>query len=759
MKSMNFNEAVTEDFVRITDPNTIVGKGSMMPHNAANSGPRKDMHSVQVEHIYPLLDPEVAYHQTGRENRFAQFSSAYQKNEMDYYVVAKIRKFSFEIDPKYDHYFMIVQKRDGSYHVIERKCYEHVTESYGFLYNNKNIDIAQPGQVIPADTTIKKSLAFDDFDNRQDGVNAQVIYQSTEKSKEDAIEIRKGFAPRLASPEICPITIMVNDNDVPLNLYGDRTFYHSFANVGQPLKNSIVCGLRKERKDQALYSLSVDRMMDITMSDTKYLVLLHDPVIVDIDIYCNNPTLLDKFYNAQLKFYYEEKLRFARELIELLKPLKEEQHAKFSPELQKLYYVNESLLSGKQYTSDKVFSNVIIEITVLGVNPLEEGDKLANRYGGKGCISRIVPDELMPLMPNGKRADIRLNTSGVPNRENAGQLFEQSINMRAEQLVEYIVQRNVKPIDALQMIADFLSIVSPKMASKYEDVLLEVYDIEGNMDLYSTMPGYDNAIMEARVQGLLSSIIEDGIIMTVVEPITETMSLKILRELDNMFRFFRQDHAEVKIKDSNGNYRPLQTRKPISMGYQYIYRLKQYAKEKFSVTSLCSTNLKNEPAKSSDKKSFKVIHSSTPIRFGEMETSDLGHLGFEHVITNLMLNSASPHGRRLAKQLLTGDPYDIDIKLDDIAKNRGVEGLNAYLVTMGLELKFVKKRRVAKHEILFRGIEFKVADIRRAIEFDVQGVPMIGYVDKVFKAAESKITFEGITFNDIEEENKEQTDL
>ena len=83
-----------------------------------------------------------------------------------------------------------------------------------------------------------------------------------------------------------------------------------------------------------------------------------------------------------------------------------------------------------------------------------------------------------------------------------------------------------------------------------------------------------------------------------------------------------------------------------------------------------------------------------------MESGDLAHLGVENVIINLMLHSTSPHGRRLAEELLTGDPFDIDIKLDDMSKNRSVEILNAYFLTMGLELDFRKIPKKKKKALL-----------------------------------------------------------
>ena len=88
-----------------------------------------------------------------------------------------------------------------------------------------------------------------------------------------------------------------------------------------------------------------------------------------------------------------------------------------------------------------------------------------------------------------------------------------------------------------------------------------------------------------------------------------------------------------------------------------------------------------------------------------METGDLAHIGMENVIINLMLTSVSPHGRRLMERLLTDDPFDINVKIDDEATNRGAEILNTYLFTMGLRLKFIKKKKELK--ALFKRKLFK----------------------------------------------------
>jgi len=62
------------------------------------------------------------------------------------------------------------------------------------------------------------------------------------------------------------------------------------------------------------------------------------------------------------------------------------------------------------------------------------GDKMAGRHGNKGVISRILPEEDMPYMPDGTPIDIMLNPLGVPSRMNIGQLLELHLGMAARQL-------------------------------------------------------------------------------------------------------------------------------------------------------------------------------------------------------------------------------------------------------------------------------------------------------------------------------------
>ena len=72
----------------------------------------------------------------------------------------------------------------------------------------------------------------------------------------------------------------------------------------------------------------------------------------------------------------------------------------------------------------------------------------------------------------------------------------------------------------------------------------------------------------------------------------------------------------VPVFDSMGNPKYVPSRRPVVCGYVYYYRLKQYGKEKFSVTSLSATNIKNENSRNKSSKVYKARYSRTPIRFG-----------------------------------------------------------------------------------------------------------------------------------------------
>jgi DNA-directed RNA polymerase subunit beta len=69
-------------------------------------------------------------------------------------------------------------------------------------------------------------------------------------------------------------------------------------------------------------------------------------------------------------------------------------------------------------------ANMVVRVYIAQKRKIQVGDKMAGRHGNKGIISRILPKEDMPYMPDGTPVDIVLNPLGVPSRMNVGQVFE-----------------------------------------------------------------------------------------------------------------------------------------------------------------------------------------------------------------------------------------------------------------------------------------------------------------------------------------------
>ena len=79
-------------------------------------------------------------------------------------------------------------------------------------------------------------------------------------------------------------------------------------------------------------------------------------------------------------------------------------------------------------------ANMVVRVYVAQKRKIQVGDKMAGRHGNKGIISRILPREDMPYLPDGSPVDIVLNPLGVPSRMNVGQVFECLLGWAGEHL-------------------------------------------------------------------------------------------------------------------------------------------------------------------------------------------------------------------------------------------------------------------------------------------------------------------------------------
>ena len=696
MAGLDFSDKVSKSSEKLESMEQMLGKGLLQPFSNLNAGSRKIMHSTHRDHIFPLISGEKAIIETGYEIRFGDYSSSVTKTDHTYTVVGKISKYSFS--PNHHYWLILADHENKVLDVQERISYHYITESYGYLYNNDYMDSLDIGDIVPKDTVLQKSLAFDEYNNRKDGVNFNVIYMALDDNMEDSMIFSDKAASRLTSPLIKPVQIMINNNDVPLNIYGNSNDnYKIIPDIGEEIKDANLIAMRKEKKEESYFAQSVENLRSINMSDSVKQIKGR---VIDIDIYCNNPEILDSLYYRQLKMYYDELQRSSQEIVTTIMPFTSQGY-KFTYDLEKLFGNAKQVMNHYQYIDKKTFSNIILNITVLDEIPMNAGDKASNRYGGKGVISSIWPQEFMPRYktPLGEYeyVDVIFNSSTMINRENVGQNFELSLTHIGNEIVYKIQKEKLSLEESYKMVLDYITICSPDQAKYLEETV--------------------SKLSRDELMFFMESIIESGSIHLSIKPISDTMTIDKLAQLYDKFPWVKQNTIEVALRSSDGKtVRHIPARRNMVMGKQYIFRLKQFAEEKFSATSLSSTNLRNENIKSKAKKVATSLYSNTPIRFGNMETNNFMHMGAEYVIANLMIHSISPQARRLTEQLYTCDPFVIDIKLNSDSKNRSAEIANTYLKTIGRRLVFEKRKKHIE-KITISPITFFEDPVKEAITF------------------------------------------
>ena len=78
--------------------------------------------------------------------------------------------------------------------------------------------------------------------------------------------------------------------------------------------------------------------------------------------------------------------------------------------------------------------NKSVRVYIAQKRKISVGDKMAGRHGNKGVVSRVLPVEDMPFLPNGRPLDIVLNPLGVPSRMNIGQVLELHLSLASKVL-------------------------------------------------------------------------------------------------------------------------------------------------------------------------------------------------------------------------------------------------------------------------------------------------------------------------------------
>jgi hypothetical protein len=299
------------------------------------------------------------------------------------------------------------------------------------------------------------------------------------------------------------------------------------------------------------------------------------------------------------------------------------------------------------------FDGVVIRFTIAKRSELRPGSKITNRFGGKGVISEIRPDALMPKGADGVPVELVVNSLGVNNRMNWAQLYESELNFMADSLAAEMAGMETEP--ALERLLGFYAIVSPQyhewLTTQIErSTLLEMTEEirSGAAPIFVHQPPFfGNA-------GL--GVMADAYIYTGVVPI----------------EFEGIESAMVR-------------------GTNYYMKLRHEPSGKFSARSARHLSIRSVPARNSRGVRTGVEHhSTTPIRLGEQELQNLLIANKPEELKRMLRIYATDDVSRegaITELLTRADPLsDARVEARGTGITRPAAGLMALMESIGLRI-------------------------------------------------------------------------
>lgn len=633
------------------------------------SSNRAIMLASHLKQFKTLKNKETPRLRTNFEDVVGKGSSYIKIAKEDMEVVGKIEKFEFA--PGAIYFLFLYSEKEGKYYLEVKRPGVEQTERFGFHIDNTYMDKLKVGDRVKKGDTLWKSNSYDEDDLYGFGVNARCVWLIDNWTIEDSIKLRKGFTEKFTSYEEETVRVSLNDNEYFRNLYGDDESYCGFPEIGDRIKDNILAATSKRINSQILYDMKKSNLKSISSLDDRiyYARSNHNGRVVDIDIYCNKEPedIPETDQNAQLIKYLVNNRRFYQEVYDMCKKIiesGEEYHDDIGFWFKRAYAILNPNIGIRD--NNNAFSNMVIDFKVEREDGVYIGNKFTGRYGNKGVISCIVDDEDMPFDENGRPVDIVFNALGIINRLITMPLFEVAFNSNADQIAALILAQESR--------------------EERERLLFKFMSFFNDRGMYDKLVVYYNGLTDEEKDDFYEDIRKYGIFIS-IPPLWEDEPL-----YDRLRRMYREI-PELKPKQEmyiRKFGRVFKMMRQLVVGEQYIIKLKQSSKKGFSARSMGFVNMRGLPDKTERMKNNLQAYSTTPIKNGIDDTTNMS-IGVDpnEIAKMHLFYRNSIIGRREMSKLLTDDPLNFeDFELKSTYTNRNVEILDAYLMCCGKGLSF-----------------------------------------------------------------------
>ena len=465
------------------------------------SGNRSQMWSTQIEQHVPLISPEVQNMATSFEKAYGKYCDSYAVAQADFKVIAVIPKF-LNIS-RFIYIYVVQNMLTKVYDIIEVKHYACLSEDRGYLRPYTKGDTYKAGDVIKKGTTIYRSNSHDEYGNYRYGVNPKCTYISLPEVEEDGIMIRAGYRENFSFYDMRKTPISLNKNQVLLSLYGGNDLYKTFPDIGECVKDGILC-VKRSINYTNIAAECTDNMLRTILSTDE--VVKGGGIVGDIDIWIND---VDEFENSgnksQIYKYYCACKDYYTKVKNVLEPIiNSKKDVQYTNKLRWHYehardYVDRDVI---YMNNNNSIEFAYIEIFTYEKKYATDGYKVTDRFGSKGVITYVCPDEYMPRDEYGNVADLVLSPPGTIARANPGQEYEEEYNFIANEVGKRITAFT-NMADKEKLLLDFIMTVNESEGICLKDFLNKA-TIEEKMNCFDDIARYGMNLVKEPFDGIIS---------------------------------------------------------------------------------------------------------------------------------------------------------------------------------------------------------------------------------------------------------------
>lgn len=290
------------------------------------------------------------------------------------------------------------------------------------------------------------------------------------------------------------------------------------------------------------------------------LMLNHHLFVTDVEVYVNNYNKTIPQYVAWVediqKKQIEEQTKIQNIVFERL------------PKSQAIQFIRNHNLD--KFSNDENYkikgeeiNGIFVQMSAIYLRNIEVGDKIGNRHGNKGVISKILPHEEMPQLEDGRHVDICINPLGIISRMNVGQVFEANLAMSLNDLKQDLKKKVIDKLDQNEI-------------KKYLFDYIKIID-NTNEKWYSNQ--FEEQLRQIEID---EKFIEQ---LSLIQPPFESSNLEmILKAME-----YTKTKAEYKIFDPSLQQHLLNS---ICVGFIYFFRMVHIAEHKLAARGIAMYNRK-----------------------------------------------------------------------------------------------------------------------------------------------------------------------